>query len=336
MRKQTTTALRHTGVAASVLDAIGQTPLVALDRLSGDLPGQVLAKLEFYSPGGSIKDRAALRVIEQAERDGRLKPGGTVIELTSGNMGTGLAIICAIKGYRMIAVMSEGNSMERRRMLTAYGAEVELVPQIGKPRPGQVSKEDLAMVEQRTRELVNQLGAFWPNQFENPDNAAAHEASTGAEVWEQTDGTVTHFVAVAGTGGTFVGVARALKQRNPAIRCYAGEPATAPYLAGQPVTNTSHQIQGAGYAHDLALWQESLVDGYVTATDDETIETARLLATREGIFGGFSGGANVACALRLARESPAGSVIVTVIPDSGLKYLSTGLYPRHWSGAAQH
>ena len=151
--------------------------------------------------------------------------------------------------------------------------------------------------------------------------------TTGAEIWEQTGGTVTHFTAMAGTGGTLIGVARALKQRNPAVQCYGGEPATAPYLAGKPVTDTSHQIQGTGYAHDLSLWDEELVAGYVTATDEDAIETARLLATREGIFGGFSGGANVACALQLAREAPPGSVIVTVIPDTGLKYLSTNLFP---------
>ncbi len=317
----------QTSTSDSVLDAIGHTPLIALDRLGAGLPSRVLAKLEFYSPGGSIKDRAALRMIEAAERDGRLRPGGTVIELTSGNMGTGLAIVCAVKGYRMIAVMSEGNSLERRRMLAAYGAQVELVPQAGGARPGQVSKEDLELVEQRTRELVVELGAFWPDQFENLDNAAAHEMTTGAEIWEQTGGTVTHFTAMAGTGGTLVGVARALKQRNPAVRCYGGEPATAPYLAGKPVTDTSHQIQGTGYAHDLSLWDEDLVAGYVTATDEDAIETARLLATREGIFGGFSGGANVSCALQLAREAPPGSVIVTVVPDTGLKYLSTNLYP---------
>ncbi|MAG37129.1 MAG: cysteine synthase [Dehalococcoidia bacterium] len=326
----------QTGMSGSVLDAIGHTPLVALDRLGEGLPSRVLAKLEFYSPGGSIKDRAALRMIEAAERDGRLKPGGTVIELTSGNMGTGLAIVCAVKSYQMIAVMSEGNSLERRRMLTAYGAKVELVPQVGEPRPGQVSKEDLELVEQRTKELARELGAFWPDQFENIDNAAAHELTTGAEIWEQTAGAVTHFTAMAGTGGTLAGVARALKKRNPTVCCYGGEPATAPYLAGQPVTDTSHQIQGTGYAHDLALWDEVLVDGYLTATDDDAAEMARLLATREGIFGGFSGGANVSCAFTLARQAPAGSVIVTVIPDTGLKYLSTGLYPRRWSGAAQH
>src|SRR6478672_6271292 len=152
----------------SVLGAIGQTPLVAIDRLAQGLPGRVAVKLEYYSTGGSVKARVALRILEDAERDGRLKPGGTVVELTSGNMGIGLAVVCAVKGYRMVAVMSEGNSVERRRTLEALGARVELVPQVGGPRPGQVSAEDLRAVHERTDQLVEELGAFCPNQFENP------------------------------------------------------------------------------------------------------------------------------------------------------------------------
>jgi cysteine synthase A len=312
---------------ASVLEAIGATPLVALDRLTRGLPGRIAAKLEYYSPGASIKDRVALAIIEAAERSGKLKPGGTVVELTSGNMGTGLAVVCAVKGYRMIAVMSAGNSVERRRMLEALGAQVELVPQAGEPRPGQVSREDLELVEQRTQELVRQLGAFRPNQFHNLNSVRAHELTTGREIWEQTEGRVDAFVAAVGTAGTFVGVARALKARRPSVRCYAVEPATAPFLAGGPVTSTSHKIQGTGYALVPPLWQADLVDGFLSVTDDQAIQTARALATREGIFGGFSGGANVAAALQLARDCPAGTLIATVIPDTGLKYLSTDLYP---------
>jgi len=314
-------------IAGSVLETIGKTPLVALDRLTAGLPCRVAAKLEYYSPGASIKDRVALRMIEEAERKGLLKPGGTVIELTSGNMGTGLAVVCAVKGYRLIAVMSEGNSVERRRMLQALGAEVELVPQVGTPRPGQVSKEDLEAVDRRTRELTEQLGAFRANQFYNPDSVLAHELTTGEEIWEQTEGQVGAFVAAVGTGGTFIGVSRCLKRHNPNIKCFAVEPASAPFIAGKPVTNTSHKIQGTGYAMIPPQWDPSLVDGFLTATDDEAIQTARLLATREGIFAGFSSGANLACALKLARELPAGTLIVTVCPDSGLKYLSTDLFP---------
>ena len=316
-------------ICSSVLEAIGATPLVALDRLTAGVPGRIVAKLEYFSPGGSIKDRAALAILEAAEASGELAPGGTVVELTSGNMGTGLAVACAIKGYRMIAVMSAGNSVERRRMLEALGAEVDLVPQAGMPRPGQVSKEDLDLVELRAQELVRELGAFRPNQFHNPNGVAAHERTTGREIWEQTEGKVGTFVASVGTGGTFVGVARALKARNPSVRCYAAEPASAPFIAGgaSAVTSTSHKIQGTGYALVPPVWQPELVDGFLAVTDDAAIHTARLLATREGIFGGFSGGANVAAALELARDCAPGTLIATIIPDTGLKYLSTDLYP---------
>lgn len=309
----------------SVLAAIGQTPLVALDRLAAGLPARVALKLGYYSPGGSVKDRVALRIVEDAEGEGRLRPGGTVVELTSGNMGIGLAIACVVKGYRMVAVMSEGNSVERRRILESFGAEVVLVPQVGAPRPGQVSAEDLQAVEIRTRELVAELRAFRPDQFANPSSAAAHEETTGEEIWRQTDGRVTHFVASIGTGGTFVGTSRALKKRSGAVRCYAAEPSSVPFIAGGPVRSTSHKIQGTGYALLPPLWQPELCDGFLTATDEEAISTARQLARREGIFGGFSTGANFACALRLAREAAAGSLVVTVACDTGLKYLSTDL-----------
>jgi cysteine synthase len=312
--------------ANGVLEAIGRTPLVALDRLAAGLPGRVMVKLEFYSPGASVKDRVALRIVEDAERSGALQPGGTVVELTSGNMGIGLAVVCAIKGYRLIAVMSAGNSSERRRMLEALGARVELVPQVATSRPGQVSKEDLEAVEVRTAELVRELGAYRPDQFNNPSAVAAHEETTGPEIWDQTDGQVTHFIAAVGTGGTFIGTARALKKRNPGIQTFAVEPASAPFIASGSVTSTSHKLQGTGYALIPPLWDPALVDGYLTATDDEAIATTRALATREGIFAGFSSGANVVAALRLAAEVAPGSVIVTVCPDSGLKYLSTDLF----------
>ena len=321
-----------TTLAGSVLEAIGATPLVALDRLTsglpGGLPGRVVAKLEYYNPGSSVKDRVALAVIEAAERAGQLRPGGTVVELTSGNMGAGLAVVCAVKGYRMIAVMSAGNSVERRRQLEALGAEVELVPQAPGASAGQVSGEDLELVETRTRAIVERLGAFRPDQFNNPNAVVAHEETTGREIWEQTAGQVAAFVASIGTGGTFVGVARALKGRNPAVRCYAAEPASAPYIARGPagVTRTSHKIQGTGYALVPPLWQPELVDGFLAVADDVAVETARKLATREGIFGGFSGGANVAAALEIARDVPPGALVATVICDTGLKYLSTDLY----------
>jgi cysteine synthase len=313
-------------IQESILGTIGATPLVALDRLTEGLPGRVLAKIESTNPGGSVKDRIALRMIEEAEQDGRLRSGTPVVEVTSGNTGTGLAIVCAVRGYRLIAVMSEGNSQERRRMLRALGAEVDLVPQVGGPRPGQVSREDLEAVEARAAELVQRLGAFRPDQFGNAANARAHELGTGREIWEQTGGRVDVWVASVGTGGTFVGVARVLKAGDARIRCLAAEPATAPALAGGPITDTCHRLEGTGYARVPPLWDPSLCDGFLSVTNEEAIHTARRLATREGIFCGFSSGANVAAALQVARTTHAGAVVVTLVADTGLKYLSTDLF----------
>ena len=316
----------------SSLEAIGRTPLVALDRLAHGLPGRVLAKLEFFSPGGSLKDRVALRCIEDAERSGRLKRGQTVVELTSGNMGIGLAVVCAVKGYRLIAVMSAGNSVERRQMLQAYGAEVDLVPQVGGPRPGQVSKADLAAVEVRMHELIREHDAFWPDQFNNPSALAVHEEVTGPEIWDATEGKVTHLVTTVGTGCTAIGCARALKKRNPAVKTYVLEPATAPFIAGRPVTNPSHKLQGSGYAHIPPQWDSSVIDGFLTATDDAAVTTARLLAEKEGLLVGFSSGALVAGALELARDARPGSVIVTFCIDTGMRYLSTDLFSERATG----
>jgi cysteine synthase A len=318
---------RSSRLQASILGAIGATPLIALDRLTRNLPGRIGLKLEYLQPGHSVKDRIALRIVEDAERAGKLRPGGTVVELTSGNTGTGLAVVCAVKGYRLIAVMSEGNSVERRRMLRALGASVELVPQAPGSVPGQVSREDLDLVEQRTTELVEEFRAFRADQFNNPSNVQAHELTTGPEIWDQTEGRVEAFVGTVGTAGTFMGIARALKQRRPSIRTYAIEPATAPTLAGGEIVNTSHKIQGAGYAMIPPQWDPAFCDGFFGVSDIEAIAVARRLACEEGVFAGFSTGANVAAALRLAAECPPGMLIATTANDSGLKYLSTDLYP---------
>lgn len=296
-----------------------------MDRLAAGLPSRLLAKIEFANPGASIKDRIALRMVEAAERSGRLQPGGTIVEMTSGNTGTGLAIVCAVKGYHLIAVMSEGNSLERRRMLHALGATVELVPQVDGDHPGEVSGDDLAAVERRATELVQELGALFVDQFHNSANSAAHEEGTAEEIWQQTAGTVTAFVSTVGTGGTFVGTVRGLKRHNSAIRAYAVEPAGAPVLAGHPVRQPHHKIQGAGYGRPPGLWDPTLADGFFVVTDDEAITGARALARQEGIFAGYSSGANIHSALQLASRSE-GEVIVTTINDSGLKYLSTDLF----------
>ncbi len=316
-------------LADSVLGTIGNTPLVALDRLR-DAEGvkpRILAKLEFFSPGGSVKDRAALRMLEEAEKDGRLRPGQSVVELTSGNMGIGLAVACAVKGYRFTAVMSVGNSRERWRVMKALGARVVLVPQAKGGVPGRVTGEDLALVERKARELVRRQDAFRVDQFRNPANPAAHRDGTGEEIWEQSGGKVDNFVAMAGTGGTFVGTSTALKRHDSLVECFVVEPAGAPVLAGRRVTSPSHRIQGTGYALVPKIWDSSVCDGYLTVTDSEAVRGARLLARSEGILSGFSGGANVAASLKLAKRLSAKNTVVTVIPDSGLKYLSTDLFP---------
>jgi cysteine synthase A len=317
---------RVSPASSSIIEAIGSTPAVWLDRLTVGLPGRVLLKLESMNPGGSIKDRAALQCLRDAEQDGRLRPGMPVVELTSGNMGIGLAAACAVMGYRMIAVMSEGNSPERRQLLAAYGAEIELVPQGPGSIPGQVSGEDLALVEQRTVTLVAELDAWRPDQFNNPSNPRAHELGTGLELWDQSGENLDAFVAIVGTGGTFVGIARALKQRDPTIRCLAVEPAGAQPLAGLTVTNSSHRLQGAGYSLIPPQWDASLCDGTIPIEDDEAVSVARDLARREGILTGFSTGANVAAALQLAAAASPGFTVATVACDTGTRYLSTDLF----------
>lgn len=310
----------------SVIDAIGRTPLIELARVGRDLPAQIFAKAEFMNPSGSMKDRIALKMIEDAERAGKLKPGGIVLEETSGNTGIGLAMVCAVKGYRFVAVMSEGNSPERRQVLQAMGAKVELVPQAAGGKPGQVTGEDLALVEKRAKELQQELGAFWANQFHNPSNCAAHHQATAQEIWQQMEGKIDYFIDVVGTSGTFTGIAGGLKEKDPNIQCWAVEPATAPVLAGKPVTNPKHVLQGSSYAKIPTLWQPEVCDGYLTVTDGEAIRAARRLATEEGLLCGYTSGGNVAAALRLAGWCDPGARIVTVLCDSGMRYLSSNLF----------
>lgn len=310
----------------SIVGAVGNTPAVWLDRVTAGLPGRVLLKLESMNPGGSIKDRAALQCLRDAEADGRLRPGTPVVELTSGNMGIGLAVACAVMGRRLIAVMSEGNSPERRQLLAAYGAEIELVAQAPGGAQGKVSGEDLALVEARTVELVAELGAWRPDQFANPSNPRAHELGTGPELWEQAGGALDAFVAIVGTGGTFAGIARALKARDAAIRCFAVEPAGAQALAGKAIETSAHTLQGAGYAMIPPQWDAALCDGTIPIEDGAAVAVARDLARREGILAGFSTGANVAAALQLAAEAEPGFRVATVGCDTGTRYLSTDLF----------
>lgn len=315
--------------ASSILGAIGRTPAVWLDRLvaARGLNGRILAKLDYLNPGFSKKDRAALGIVEAAEASGALAPGQTVVELTSGNMGTGLAIVCAVKGYPFVAVMSRGNSAERARMMAALGAEVVLVGQAPGGRPGEVSGADLALVEAEAARITVARGAFRADQFRHPGNAAAHESTTGPEIWEQAEGRLDAFVDFAGSGGTYAGTIRALKARDAGVRGYLVEPAGAAVLAGEALADPAHPIQGGGYAMaDLALLGGVPVDGYLAVTGEEARQTARDLARTEGIFGGFSGGANVAAALSLLAGPHRGGRVAVIICDSGLKYLSTDLW----------
>jgi cysteine synthase A len=317
-------------VLSSVVDAIGNTPTVALDRLvrARGLSGTILAKLDYLNPGASKKDRAAKGLIEQAMRDGQLSPGQTVVELTSGNMGAGLAIVCAIKGHPFVAVMSKGNSPERARQMAALGAEVVLVDQLPASVPGEVSGDDLLLVEEAARRITAERGAFRADQFHRVGAWEAHYRTTGPELWEQSGGDIDAFADFAGTGGTYAGVTRALKERNPAIRCYLVEPQGAAVLAGEPVTRPNHPIQGGGYAiADLDFLKHVPVDGYLTVHGDGARDTARALAQSEGIFAGFSSGANVEAALQLLAGEMAGKTVAVLICDSGLKYLSTTLWP---------
>jgi cysteine synthase A len=314
-------------LSSSVLDVIGNTPLVELSRITRRLEGRILAKLEYLNPGLSKKDRNALQMIEEAEAEGKLKPGQTVVELTSGNTGTGLSIVCAVKGYPFVAVMSKGNSIERVRMMKAFGAEVILVDQLPESKPGQVSGGDLALVEEAAQRITEGRNAFRADQFRLTGSWRAHYVHTASEILKQSNGKIDAFCDYAGTGSSFAGCAAAFKEHNPDILCYLVEPAGAAVLAGKLVTNPNHRIQGGGYSMaELPFIHKDQIDGYLQVTDEEAMEAARRLARQEGIFAGFSSGANVAAAMQLLRTTCQGKMIVVLLNDSGLKYLSTDLW----------
>ena len=315
-------------VAASIVDIIGGTPVIELGRLTRGLEGRIVAKLDYLNPGFSKKDRIARELLDEAVASGELAAGQPVVELTSGNTGTGLAIVCAVRAHPFVAVMSEGNSRERARMMRALGAEVVLVAQAPGSRPGQVSGEDLALVEVRARELTVERGAFRADQFARRGNLLAHQRHTGPELWEQTGGAIDAFCEFVGTGGTYAGVTLALKARRASIACYLVEPSGSAVLSGEPVRDPNHRIQGGGYSMaELPLLEDVPVDGYLGVTDEEAIAVARRLAREEGVFGGFSSGAVVAAALQLLSGRHRGGSIAVVLADSGLKYLSTDLWP---------
>jgi cystathionine beta-synthase len=297
----------------SLLDLIGKTPLVRLDRLAEGLSASVWAKVESLNPGGSIKDRVGLAMIEEAERQGWLKPGGTIIEATAGNTGVGLAMAAAIKGYRCIFVLPDKMSSEKIRLLTAYGADIVITPTAVAPD----STESYNGVADRlAREIP---GAWRPNQFANLANPEIHYRTTGPEIWEQTEGKITAFVAGVGTGGTISGVGRFLKEKNPAIRVIGADPEGS-VLSGD--TPRPWKVEGIGEDFMPRTLNGQVIDEWVRVGDAESFHTARALARREGLLLGGSSGTAVAAALRYGRRLGAGDLIVALCPDTGRNYLS--------------
>ncbi|MDO8210373.1 cystathionine beta-synthase [Conexibacter sp. CPCC 206217] len=304
-------------IADSILDTIGGTPLVRLSRYGAGLTPQLVAKVESANPGGSIKDRVAIRLIEAAERDGSLQPGGTIVEPTSGNTGTGLAIAARIKGYRVIAVMPDKMSREKIDLLRAYGAEVVIAPT---DVPPDSPRSYYRVADRLTEEIP---GAFQPNQYFNPANPAAHEASTGPEIWEQTGGRITHLVAGVGTGGTISGVARFLRTRNPEIRVIGADPEGSIYSAGADDQVRPYLVEGVGEDFWPATFDRSVVDRYVTVSDRDSFLAARRLAQTEGILAGGSSGTALHAAFQVAQElTDPQALVLVVLPDGGRSYLS--------------
>lgn len=305
-------------IANSVLELIGSTPLVRLsnlEKLSGG-KAEVVAKVESFNPGGSVKDRIAIAMIEAAEKDGRLKPGGVIIEPTSGNTGVGLALASAVKGYQLILTMPETMSIERRRIVQAYGAKVELTP----------GKDGMKGAIAKAQQLLAEIpGAIILQQFENPANPQAHRLRTAEEIWKDTEGKVDIFVAGVGTGGTLSGTGSRLKELNPNVEIFAVEPASSPVLSGGQ--SGPHKIQGIGAGFVPANFYREVVSEIIRVKDEDAVAISRLLASKEGLLSGISSGAAAYAALQVAsRPENAGKRIVVLLPDTGERYLSTILY----------
>lgn len=299
---------------------IGDTPLVELARLC-PAGGHLYAKAEFVNPGGSVKDRAARMIIESAMAGGRLAAGQPVVEMTSGNMGAGLAVVCAVTGNPFLAVMSAGNSVERVRMLEALGAEVLLVDQVD-GAPGQVTGPDIAAATERAIAIAAERDGYYVDQFNNPASIRAHQKGTGPELWGELQGSLSAFVACVGSGGTFVGTASYLKGVAPAVRCIAVEPEGCEVLAGKPVVKARHTLQGTGYGSVPPHWDPGLVDGFAAVSDADARLYKERLAHEEGLHVGFSAAANVCAAVRLIESGQLGPepTVATVLCDTGLKY----------------
>ena len=307
-------------VMETILDAVGHTPLVRLRRVSRSVAATVLAKLETLNPGGSVKDRIGLRMIEAAEREGRLQPGGTIVEPTSGNTGHGLAIVAAIKGYRCIFVMPDKMSQEKVSLLRAYGAEVIITPTAVPPG----HPESYYRVADRLTEEIP--GAFQPNQYFNQENPAAHYASTGPEIWEQTDGKIDVLVSGVGTGGTITGAARYLKERKPDVMVVGADPEGSIFTGGEA---RPYLTEGIGEDFWPETFDPSVVDRWVRVSDRDAFRCARAITREEGILVGGSSGTAMFAALEVARELPASKLVVVIFPDTGRNYLSK-VYSDSW------
>ncbi|ALV45668.1 cysteine synthase [Arthrobacter alpinus] len=300
----------------NVTQLVGGTPLVRLNRLTEGLDATVAVKLEFYNPANSVKDRIGVAIVDAAEASGALKPGGTIVEGTSGNTGIALAMVGAARGYKVILTMPETMSTERRVMLRAYGAEIVLTP----------GSEGMRGAVEKAKEIVsNTENAIWAQQFANPANAAIHHATTGEEIWEDTDGAIDIFVAGIGTGGTITGAGQLLKERKPGIQIVAVEPIDSAILNGG--APGPHKIQGLGANFIPEVLDQSIYDEVLDATLEDSVAVSRAMGNQEGILGGISAGAAVWGALELAkRPENAGKLIVAVVPDFGERYISTVLY----------
>lgn len=303
-------------IAEDMTRLVGRTPLVRLNRVAARLPATVAAKLEFFNPGSSVKDRIALGMIEAAEAAGHLAPGAVVVEPTSGNTGIGLALVCAVRGYKLVLTMPESMSLERRALLAGFGAELVLTP---------AAKGMTGAIEEARAILAATPGAFMPSQFDNPANPATHEATTAVELWDDTDGRLDVLVAGVGTGGTLTGVARALKARKPGLRAVAVEPADSPVLSGG--APGPHGIQGIGAGFVPGNADTALFDEIMPVGTDAALTMARRLMREEGIACGISAGAAAHAAVQVAaRPENAGRLVVCVIPDTAERYLSTSLF----------
>ena len=303
-------------IANSITDLIGKTPLLKLNRIN-DGAAEVVGKLEFFNPGNSVKDRIAAAMIEEAEKAGKITPDTVLVEPTSGNTGIGLAMVCAAKGYKLVIIMPESMSRERKMLMRAFGAKLILTP-AAEGMGGAIAAAQKLVAEHPDTHIILQ-------QFENPANPAAHRATTAEEIWADTDGKVDIFVAGVGTGGTITGVGEVLKQRNPNIKIVAVEPETSPVLSGGQ--KGSHPIQGIGAGFVPKVLNTGIYDEIIPVSGDNAFETARALAQKEGVLAGISSGAATWAALQLAkREENAGKRIVVLLPSYGERYLSTPLY----------